>query len=69
MTKNIVIAILLLICIGFSFVIVKVENQRYALEVGMCREKANPILIDHRCLDTVQTRTSWMWHLLYAIKD
>ena len=50
--------------------LVRVENQRYALLVGMCTvDPAVPIGRLVECLDKVQTRTSWFWHLYYAVTD
>jgi len=45
--------------------LVHVENQRYAMQVGMCKD---PVVgYDSACLKTVETRTSWVWHLFYAL--
>ena len=52
--------------------LVRVENQRYALMVGMCTVDPaadHPIGRFAECLDKVQTRTSWFWHLYYAVTD
>lgn len=60
-------------------VIVKIENERYALLVGLCPNihslaesptsigdpKKDPVA----CLQDVQTRTSPLWHLFYAVRD
>ena len=62
----------ILVCVWLSFSLVKVENERYALFVGMCYKKDTlPVfgLIDHQCLSKVETRTSWMWHLFYALTN
>lgn len=67
MTKNALIAILLGICLYLSAVIVTIENQRYALQVGLCKDRIG--ITDLRCLETVKSRTSWWWHLYYAITD
>lgn len=48
--------------------LVRIENQRYALLLGMCRDGAIG-LSDRSCLEAVQTRTGWWWHLFYALKD
>lgn len=47
--------------------LVKVENQRYALQSGMCVTPTAPALPDLQCLETVQTRSCWWWHLFYAL--
>jgi hypothetical protein len=49
--------------------LVHVENQRYALILGMCRSEFHPAVPDIRCLKTVETRTSWAWHVYYALTD
>lgn len=69
MAKNIVIGFLLVSCIWLATIIVRIENQRYALVVGLCRDKAVPTLTDLHCLATVETRSNKLWHLFYAIKD
>lgn len=48
--------------------LVLTENQRYALATGMCRNSMN-FSVDRRCIETVQTRTSWVWHLYYSFKN
>jgi hypothetical protein len=53
-----------------NIVIVRIENQRYAMLLGMCRDKTTPdLLSDMNCLPVVQTRTHWVWHLYYALLD
>lgn len=48
--------------------LVRVENQRYAMQVGMCKDNPTfPLGWDYKCLATVETRTSWLWHLYYAL--
>lgn len=42
----------------------RVENQRYAMQLGMCKDIPG---WNHKCLDAVETRTSWLWHLYYGI--
>ena len=51
--------------------LVRVENQRYAMLLNMCESKVpmDPLHWDFKCLDRVQTRTSWFWHLFYAVTD
>lgn len=58
--------ILSVLVIWLAASLVRVENQRYALQVGMCRDAATG-LTDFTCLGTVETRTSWVWHLLYGV--
>lgn len=44
-----------------------IENERYALQLGMCRDSIG--MTDMKCLGTVQTRTGWWWHLFYALSE
>ncbi|NJO35509.1 MAG: hypothetical protein HC869_22945 [Rhodospirillales bacterium] len=48
-----------------SYRLAHVENQRYALLVGMCKNELQ--LPDPACLQKVQTRTSWAWHIYYGL--
>jgi hypothetical protein len=66
----IIIGVLLLVIVYMARTIVRIENQRYALSIGMCGNKTNRELPpDPECLRTVQTRTHWTWHLYYALLD
>jgi len=68
--KNILILVLTAVVVWESAVIVRIENERYALLVGMCRNTMDPLLPpDMKCLSTVKTRTHWVWHLYYALLD
>jgi hypothetical protein len=58
--------VLVAIIVWLSVALVKVENQRYAMQVGMCKET---IGWDYSCLAKVETRTNWYWHLYYALID
>ena len=70
--KNSVIAILTAMLIWFGLAIVHLENERYALEMGLCGnfEPAHPenLVAKYKCLETVQTRTSSIYHLLYGLR-
>ena len=62
--------ILLGVVVYETVVIVRIENQRYAMLIGMCRDRTNAVLPpDPACVATVQTRTSPWWHLWYALTD
>jgi hypothetical protein len=50
----------------FTMSLVRVENERYALSIGMCRVQSTG-LTDFQCLKTVETRTSWVYHLFYGL--
>jgi hypothetical protein len=47
--------------------LVRVENQRYAMQLGMCKQEVGDW--DYKCLKKVETRTSWVWHLVYALTE
>jgi hypothetical protein len=74
---SIIIAVLIAAIFYLAQALVRVENERYALLVGMCQLPALPTvtgeggicLNDLKCLATVQTRTGWWWHLFYALTD
>jgi hypothetical protein len=46
----------------------RVENERYALETGLCRSEPVAPLSMKRCLKQVETRTGWWWHIFHALK-
>jgi hypothetical protein len=68
--KNVIIAGLILLAIGYlADRLVRIENQRYALYVNLCKfDPANPT-VRWNCLEKAQTRTSWLGHLYYALTD
>jgi len=66
MRKNAIIGVLVIVVIVLCTRIVRIENERYALMLGMCRGSMG-VPTDFRCLNAVQTRTSWAWHLYYAL--
>lgn len=66
MKKNVALILLALLVVWLSASLVRVENQRYAQVIGMCRDGATG-LSDLPCLAEVETRTSWFWHLAYGL--
>jgi len=70
--KNLVILVLVALLFWFGHEVVRLENIRYASDLGICPEfqPERPSSIEERldCLSTVQTRTSFMWHILYGIR-
>lgn len=66
MKKNIAIAILCVTALYLCAVIIKLENQRYALSIGMCQDKSRG-LPDMACISKAETRTSPIWHLVHAL--
>lgn len=72
MLKNAIIAALAALVVLLTARVVSLENYHYASFVGMCSQynPADPMqtVKRHTCLHETETRTSWLWHLLYAIK-
>ena len=70
--KNVAIILLVAIVVWFASAIIRLENQRYAMEIGMCGnfEPEHPESIGKRseCLAKVQTRTDAAYNLLYGLK-
>jgi hypothetical protein len=63
---TVALAAALLVVVFLLTIIVRIENERYALRTGMCSDKSTG-LTDVSCLARVETRTHWWWHLFYAI--
>lgn len=64
--------VLLIVCLSAALFyccqrLVEVENQRYALLLGMCQRQDLIVLHDLGCLAKVETRTSWTWNLYYGL--
>jgi hypothetical protein len=60
------VAALLVVVVWFAVALVKTENQRYALSVGLCIDETMH-MADLACLARVETRTAWYWHLFYGL--
>jgi len=65
--KNAVIILLLVLVALMAQRIIHIENQRYALVLGMCSNTHPENLLIMKCLDETQTRTHWVWHLYYGL--
>lgn len=65
MKKNIALFILSALLLWTTVSLIRVENQRYAMMVGMCRDKTGGW--NYKCLSQVETRTGWWWHLYYGL--
>jgi hypothetical protein len=57
--------VLVLTVAWLSAALVKAENQRYALSLGMCIDERK--VVDYTCLKGLETRTAWYWHLFYGL--
>ena len=68
-----VVIVLLALLQWFGATIVRLENQNYAMRIGMCGELNvadwESVMERSRCLEEVETRTSPLWHLYYALLD
>ena len=47
--------------------LIEIENQRYALLLGMCHQQDSATPYDFECLEKVETRTSWIEHLYFGL--
>lgn len=76
MIRNAIICGLLVVVSILASALVRVENERYALWLGMCpniRDTFAAVAEGHpdvvECRKIVTTRTGWWWHIYYAIAD
>jgi hypothetical protein len=64
-----IIATLVALNLWFGAAIIRLENQRHALRLGMCPGNTmEELLRRNDCLANVQTRTSPGYHLLYGLQ-
>jgi hypothetical protein len=62
------VVMLLVLVVLLASALVKAENQRYALSVGLCIDKAT-LRADSACLAKTESRTGWYWHIYYALTN
>ena len=69
--KNVVILCLHAMVILLADRAVRLENQRYAMLFGMCRDAPSfpGGLWNFDCLGKVETRANWATHLYYVLTD
>lgn len=72
--KSTLIAILLAVVFVLGATVVRVENERYAFQLGFCHGIDDPRTLMaptsiRACLNSVQTRTSWIGHIYYAVTE
>ena len=60
------IIVLALAVVVLASAVVRLENYRYANSVGSCREFDIGSKRE-KCLEATQTRTHWLWHIVYGI--
>jgi hypothetical protein len=63
---GLIVAVLLIAWL--SAALVRVENERYALQLGMCWNEQLK-LPDITCIQKAHTRVSWYGHLFYALNN
>ena len=69
MVKNLIIGLLVLSVLVLGSALIQVENQRYALSLGMCPGPAGGVPPDLVCIAKAETRTGWWAHLFAALTD
>jgi hypothetical protein len=67
--KNFIIGVLAVAVLVLGSALVRVENQRYALSLGMCPGPAAGVPPDLACVSKTETRTGWWAHLFAALTD
>jgi hypothetical protein len=67
MPLRVVLSLSLLLNMWLISTLVRVENERYAMQIGMCWN-ATLKLPDPTCVKAASTRTGWYWHAFYALK-
>ena len=74
------IIVLALAVVVLASAVARLENYRYANFTGICERARAPAgtetnitiaarqrLEYDKCLETTQTRTHWLWHIVYGI--
>jgi hypothetical protein len=65
----VVVMVLTALLVWLGSTIVRLENENYALRLNMCPWNPARPVERSECLKTVETRTSPLWHLYYALID
>ena len=68
-TYKVIIALLTIVIFWMGISIVNLESYRYANQLGMCSGFQMPEegIERAKCLSEAETRTSFVWHLLYGL--
>lgn len=66
--KDAVIIVLAVAVVFLSYRLATVENQRYAAVLNMCPSKILAGSQDPICLSKIETRTPWLWNLIYGLR-
>jgi hypothetical protein len=54
--------------VWLAIALVRAENQRYALESGMCQDPVFKGTVSQECMKTVRSRDHWWEHLWFGIR-
>ena len=63
--ERIAIIVLLVLLVWFGATIIRLENYHYAVQVGFCSDV--PSTERDACLNKIETRTNFLWHLAYGL--
>lgn len=63
------LAVAALVICWLLMILVREENQRYAMSLGMCVHDPVLHMPDPACLKNLETRTAWWRHVYYAAKE
>ena len=64
--KDFLIVVLFGLLVWTLITLADVENQRYALSIGLCpNSSAGKEYLE--CINSVETRTNPIWHVVYAL--
>jgi hypothetical protein len=66
--STVLVVSLIALLVWFGSALVRVENQRYALQVGLCTFSPTDPVVLSDCLNRAETRTGWWWHIFYALR-
>lgn len=68
--RNLIIMALIALLWWFGAAVVRLENYRYASDMGFCTEHEWPMgmIKRHDCLMATETRTHPLWHLYYGLQ-
>lgn len=66
-TCRVVLVICLALIVWLSSALVRVENERYAMFIGMCSPDYPGGPLSYKCLKSTETRTTWIAHIYYAL--
>jgi hypothetical protein len=71
MTTIVFLVMLVAMVVVLTSAVVRLENYRYANFLGACTEfditKSQQRIEREKCLEATQTRTHWLWHVLYGV--